>query len=74
MTSTPLFSKGGLAGEEGFSLVELMVVIVILGLLATLVVINVMPAADRAAVTALRPMTRTESENSSTGRDRSTSS
>jgi general secretion pathway protein G len=36
-------------GEEGFTLVELMVVIVILALLATVVVINVMPATDRAA-------------------------
>ena len=40
--------------EEGFTLVELMVVIVILGLLATVVVINVMPAAGRAAATAAR--------------------
>ncbi len=37
--------------EKGFTLVELMVVIVIIGLLATVVVINVMPASDRAAVT-----------------------
>ena len=37
--------------EEGFTLVELMVVIVIIGLLATVVVINVMPATDRAAAT-----------------------
>jgi len=37
--------------EEGFTLVELMVVLVIIGLLATIVIINVMPAADRAAVT-----------------------
>ncbi|MGQ0557995.1 MAG: type II secretion system major pseudopilin GspG [Sphingosinicella sp.] len=40
--------------EEGFSLVELMVVIVIIGLLATIVIINVMPAADRAAMTKAR--------------------
>lgn len=40
--------------DEGFTLVELMVVIVILGLLATIVVINVMPAMDRAAATTAR--------------------
>jgi len=40
--------------EDGFSLVELMVVIVIIGLLATIVIINVMPAADRAANTKAR--------------------
>ena len=34
--------------EDGFTLVELMVVIVILGLLATVVVINVLPAQDTA--------------------------
>lgn len=40
--------------EWGFTLVEMMVVIVIIGLLATIVIINVMPAADRAAVTKAR--------------------
>jgi general secretion pathway protein G len=37
--------------EAGFTLVELMVVIVILGLLATVVVINVTPSLDKSAVT-----------------------
>ena len=37
--------------SAGFTLVELMVVLVIIALLATIVIINVMPAADRAAVT-----------------------
>ena len=37
--------------EKGFTLVELMVVIVIIGLLATVVIINVLPATDKAAVT-----------------------
>ncbi len=38
------------SGEAGFSLVELMVVIVILGLLTTVVVLNVLPNQDRAMV------------------------
>jgi general secretion pathway protein G len=37
--------------KNGFTLVELMVVIVIIGLLATVVIINVLPATDKAAKT-----------------------
>jgi general secretion pathway protein G len=36
--------------DEGFSLIELMVVIVIIGLLTTVVVINVLPSQDRAMI------------------------
>jgi general secretion pathway protein G len=45
----PLQMQG--RNEEGFTLVELMVVIVIIGLLATVVIINVLPATDKAAIT-----------------------
>ena len=37
--------------ERGFTLVEMMVVLVIIGLLATVVIVNVMPATDRATRT-----------------------
>ena len=38
------------SAENGFTLVELMVVLVIIGLLATVVIINVLPSQDRAMV------------------------
>jgi len=38
------------SAEHGFTLVELMVVIVILGLLATIVAINVIPSGEKAKV------------------------
>ncbi len=40
--------------QRGFTLTELMVVIVIIGLLATVVLINVLPSQDRAMVTKAR--------------------
>ena len=56
IANSPHPRRRGKAGtrEEGFTLVELMVVIVIIGLLATVVVINVMPASERAAATKAR--------------------
>ena len=40
--------------ESGFTLVELMVVIVIVGLLATVVLVNVLPSQDKAMATKAR--------------------
>lgn len=42
--------REGLTEDAGFSLIELMVVIVIMGLLTTIVVVNVLPSQDRAMV------------------------
>lgn len=43
-------SKTRRKNEDGFTLVEVMVVMVIIGLLATFVVINVLPSQDKAMV------------------------
>lgn len=43
--------KARRSNEQGFTLVELMVVIFIIGLLATVVILNVLPSQDKAMVT-----------------------
>ena len=47
-------ASGSASDRAGFTLVEMMVVVVILGLLATVVAINVLPSQDRAMVTKAR--------------------
>ncbi len=49
------FEPYGRSAQQGFSLIELLVVIVIIGLLATIVAINVIPAATRRASRRPRP-------------------
>lgn len=48
MTQHPCPRRGHAAQMRGFTLIELMVVIVLIGLLATVVVVNVMPSQERA--------------------------
>lgn len=50
MTETERKIAAARRKREGFTLVELMVVIVIIGLLATVVAINVLPSQDKAMV------------------------
>ncbi|MDB5668276.1 MAG: gspG, partial [Alphaproteobacteria bacterium] len=48
---SPAFAGMTKRRDDGFTLVEMMVVLVIIGLLATVVIINVLPATERAART-----------------------
>lgn len=57
-----LKTEDHLSNEDGFSLIELMVVVVIMGLLTTVVVINVLPNQDRAMVEKVRADVRVISQ------------
>lgn len=57
-----LKSENHFNNDDGFSLIELMVVVVIMGLLTTVVVINVLPNQDRAMVEKVRADVRVISQ------------
>lgn len=57
-----LKTENQICNEDGFSLIELMVVVVIMGLLTTVVVINVLPNQDRAMVEKVRADVRVISQ------------
>lgn len=55
MTSEPSrTTEEARRAQSGFSLVELMVVVFIMGLLATLIIVNVAPVGDRSRITKAR--------------------
>ena len=51
MPATPALNRRVRSSEQGFTLIELMVVIVILGLLAAIVTYNVLPLGDKGKIT-----------------------